>query len=124
MILSFICSASVGSIVVRDFHIYRRRRWFASAPALQTLELIDGPVHVALDCGLVALEAFEFEAFWNTQPLPVDLKLCSFLLMKFSLLAIQMLECLLQQFARNYLRERNCLRVKFTLVCSGRRLAV
>jgi hypothetical protein len=32
------------------------------APALQTLELIDGPVHVALDAGLVALKALESRA--------------------------------------------------------------
>jgi hypothetical protein len=43
--------------------------------------LIHGPVHVALDCGLVALDPFAFAALGNTQPLPGDLKIGSFLFM-------------------------------------------
>ncbi len=76
--------ATASSIVLRDLHAHGRRQRLAPAPALQTLELIDRAVHVALDCGLVALDAFELWALGNTQPLPGDLKIGSFLFTKSS----------------------------------------
>jgi len=80
--------------------------------------LIDGPGHVAVACGLVALDAFEFGAFGNAQPLPRDLKIGSFLSTELSLAVIQILEHRLQVLARS------CLLVSFVLVRRWRRLAV
>ncbi len=59
--------------VVRDVHVHGRRRRLAHVPALQTLELIHGPVHVALDAGLVALDAFELRAIRDAETLESDL---------------------------------------------------
>src|SRR5271169_2546156 len=84
-------SATSGSIVVRDVHVQSRRLRLAPTPALHALELIDVPAHVALDGGLVTLDALEFEALRNAQPLPGDLKIGSFLFLQLSLVAIQIL---------------------------------
>src|SRR5208282_5450018 len=56
-----------------DVHVHGRRWRFTAAPALQTLELIDGPVHAALDAGLVALDGFEFGAVRDAETLEFDL---------------------------------------------------